>query len=62
MKINGARVRNRRYVDRKYIKKKQSLSLKDWVRAVKDNNANGKMMQDMEKDTLVDVPERDIQL
>lgn len=37
------RVRNRRYIDRRYIKLKQKLPFKDWLNMVKYNVANGKV-------------------
>lgn len=40
------RQKNRRYIDRKYIKKKQKLSFKDWAKLVKFNAVQGKQFQD----------------
>lgn len=37
------RIRNRRYVDRRYLKLKQKLSYKEWFEMVKYNVANGKV-------------------
>jgi len=42
---NRFREKNRRYVDRKYIKKKQKLNYKDWIKLIKFNAAQGKQFQ-----------------
>jgi len=42
---NRFRDKNRRYVDRKYIKKKQKLNYKDWIKLIKFNAAQGKQFQ-----------------
>ena len=40
------REKNRRYIDRKYIKKKQKLSLKEWAKLVRHNVAQGKQFSE----------------
>lgn len=47
------RQKNRRYIDRKYIKKKQKLSFKDWAKLVKYNAVQGKQFQDDGRNTRI---------
>lgn len=42
---NRFRDKNRRSVDRKYIKRKQNLSFKDWAKLIKFNAVQGKQFQ-----------------
>ena len=56
MKAKKQRIRNRKYVERKDIKKKQSLSVGEWLKKVKENSANGRMMRELESQSNL-IPE-----